>query len=93
MTLRRLVFERVHKSVGYAALGLSAAAVLTGMWQANAPHWMWMLIPGWWIVLVAVFVAFQRRGRVIDTYVALWGPDPSHPGNARRGGGGPRGLA
>ena len=97
MTRRRVIFERVHKSIGYAALVLSAAAVLTGMWQANAPHWMWILIPGWWAVLVVVFVLFQRRGMVIDTYVALWGPDPTHPGNRRRlpppRQGGPHGLA
>ena len=97
MTRRRLLFERVHKTVGYAALLLSMMAVLTGMWQANAPRWMWMLIPGWWILLALLFGLFQRRGMVVDTYLALWGPDPAHPGNRSRrrlpgGGGGPRGL-
>lgn len=104
MTRRRLIFERVHKTVGYGALGLSAAAVLTGMWQANAPHWMWLVIPGWWLFLMVVFVALQRRGMVVDTYVALWGPDPTLPGNRPRmaamrravgggGRGGPQGFA
>ncbi|KIT14839.1 cytochrome b561 domain-containing protein [Jannaschia aquimarina] len=84
MTRRRLVFERVHKTLGYAALALSLAAVMTGLWQANAPRWMWMSLSFWWGGLAAAFVIFQRRGMVVDTYVALWGPDPSHPGNARR---------
>ena len=84
MTRRRLVFEAVHKTLGYSALGLSMAAVLTGMWQANAPHWMWLLIPGWWLGLIMTFVWFTRRGMVVDTYLALWGPDPQHPGNMGR---------
>lgn len=84
MTRRRRVFEAVHKSIGYVALLLSMAAVLSGMWQANAPHWMWIVIPGWWALLLAAFLWFTKRGMVVDTYLALWGPDPSHPGNARR---------
>ncbi|MCK0168044.1 cytochrome b561 domain-containing protein [Jannaschia sp. S6380] len=85
MTPRRLAFEILHKAAGYAALGLSMGAVLSGMWQANAPIWMWIVLPAWWAMLAVLFVLFQRRGMVIDTYVALWGPDAIHPGNARRG--------
>jgi len=59
-------------------------AVLAGLWQANAPMWMWLVLPVWWAVLATLFVLFQRRGMVIDTYVAIWGPDATHPGNARR---------
>ena len=93
MTRRRLIFERVHKTLGYSALALSAWAVLTGMWQANAPHWMWILIPGWWLSLAATFLWLTQRVMVVDTYRALWGPDPYHPGNARqRGTGGLGGM-
>lgn len=84
MTPRRLAFEGLHKLAGYVALGLSMLAVLSGMWQANAPHWMWIVLPGWWTLLAVVFALLQRRGMVIDTYVAIWGPDGIHPGNARR---------
>ena len=83
MTPRRLLFERLHKTVGYGAMMLAMAAVLSGMWQANAPRWMWGVIPVWWALLIVLFVLFQRRGMVIDTYLAIWGPDPSHPGNNR----------
>ena len=84
MTARRRAFERLHKTLGYAALALSAAAVLSGLWQANAPRWFWLVLTVWWIAIAALFVAFQRRGMVMDTYVAIWGPDPTHPGHPSR---------
>lgn len=82
MTLRRRIFEFVHKSMGYGALLLGAAATLTGLWQANAPHWMWLTLAAWWCLLSAAFIVLQRQGRAFDTYQAIWGPDPRHPGNA-----------
>jgi hypothetical protein len=33
--------------------------------------------------LGAAFARWQRAGRCIDTYQAIWGPDPAHPGNRR----------
>lgn len=84
MTPRRLVFERVHKSVGYLAMGLAVAAILTGLWQANAPRWMWLALVVWWGLLAGAFWHLQRQGRAVDTYQAIWGPDPAHPGNHRR---------
>ena len=84
MTPRRMGFEALHKTVGYTALGLSMAAVLTGLWQANAPVWMWLTLTVWWSLLAVMFYVFQSRGMVIDTYVAIWGPDAAHPGNRAR---------
>ncbi|WP_298437189.1 cytochrome b561 domain-containing protein [uncultured Jannaschia sp.] len=84
MTPRRLAFEAMHKVSGYAALILSMGAVLTGLWQTNAPHWMWIVLPLWWGLMGTLFWLFQKRGMVIDTYAAIWGPDAIHPGNARR---------
>lgn len=81
MTPRRLVFEFVHKSVGYIALGLGATAILTGLWAANAPRWMWMVLPAWWLVLMVVAVWLQLHNRHVSSYHAIWGPDPAHPGN------------
>lgn len=81
MTPRRLAFEYLHKSIGYLALLLSAATILTGLWTANAALWMWICIPLWWAVLIAVFIYLQSKGKTIDTYQAIWGPDPIHPGN------------
>ncbi len=84
MTPRRLAFEYFHKYVGYALLLLAASTVVTGMWRANAPVWMWAGLALWWTALVATFAALQARGWAVDTYQALWGPDPRHPGNARQ---------
>jgi hypothetical protein len=83
MTPRRIVFEAVHKSIGYLALGLSAATILTGLWAANAPHWMWLALIVWWLVLLVAALGLQARGRHVSSYHAIWGPDPAHPGNRR----------
>jgi hypothetical protein len=83
MTTHRLIFEYVHKSVGYLALGLAAGTILTGLWTANAPYWMWLMLGLWWLVLLAAALVLQARGRYVGSYQAIWGPDPVHPGNRR----------
>lgn len=84
MTPRRRLFEHVHKGFGYGALLLGMAAVLSGLWQANAPRWMWLCLMVWWLALAAGFAALQHSGRAISTYQAIWGPDMVHPGNRRQ---------
>lgn len=81
MTPWRLKFEALHKSLGYTALALSVGVIVTGLWKANAPVWMWAALLLWWIGLIIAFSAFQRRGMAVDTYQAIWGDDPQHPGN------------
>jgi hypothetical protein len=81
MTKRRRLFERTHKSVGYIAVSTALCAMPTGLWLANAPRWMWISIGVWWTALIAFAIVLQRRGRAVDTYQAIWGPDPKHPGN------------
>jgi hypothetical protein len=84
MTPRRLVFEVIHKGTGYLAMILSCMTILSGLWQANAPNWMLAGLLVWWSALVAVSIILQRRGRAVDTYQAIWGPDPNLPGNKRK---------
>jgi hypothetical protein len=84
MTSWRVMFEWVHKLFGYAALVLSAIVILAGLWEANAPRWMWISILAWWAGLVIAAAILQGQGRAIDTYQAIWGPDPGHPGNRRK---------
>ncbi|MCV0428018.1 MAG: hypothetical protein K5905_21385, partial [Roseibium sp.] len=81
MTPRRLVFETFHKSFGYLALILMVGAIATGLWTANAPNWMWIFLVGWWGALAGISGYLQARGRAVDTYQAIWGPDSIHPGN------------
>ena len=81
MTHRRNTFERTHKSLGYLALLLAFITVVMGLVVADAPRWMVLVISGWWLVLAVIFMVLQKQGRCIDTYQAIWGPDPIHPGN------------
>lgn len=81
MTRKRVVFEWLHKNLGYLTLGLSVVSILTGLWISNAPIWMWIGQIGWWCLIVVLFVYLQKQGRAIDTYQAIWGTDPELPGN------------
>ncbi|MEM7464463.1 MAG: cytochrome b561 domain-containing protein [Pseudomonadota bacterium] len=81
MTPRRIAFEWTHKIAGYLALIVGALTILLGLWQANAPRWMWIGLIGWWAFLILVSIIFQKRRMDVDTYQALWGPDSIHPGN------------
>lgn len=81
MTLRRRLFEYWHKFAGYVAIAAAGGAMVTGLWLTNAYAWMFVGLVLWWSLLSVVFVVLQRRGMAIDTYQAIWGPDPAHPGN------------
>ncbi len=81
MTPWRLAFERLHKTIGYGILLLAMITILLGLWDANGPVWMWLVLVFWWAGLIAAFIALQKRGMAVDTYQAIWGDDPSHPGN------------
>ncbi|MGY0398536.1 MAG: cytochrome b561 domain-containing protein [Ostreibacterium sp.] len=81
MTKHRYLFEHIHKNVGYLALVLSVIVVISGLWQANAPHWMWLTIIIWWLLLLLLVLYLQRHKGALDTYQAVWGPKSKHPGN------------
>ena len=81
MTRRRILFEYVHKTTGYLLILLATAAILTGLWVANALVWIWVALAVWWSVLILGFARLQRSGYAVDTYQAIWGPDSRHPGN------------
>lgn len=83
MTRHRVVFERVHKSLGWLAVLAAVASMLSGLVIADAPRWMLAALLAWWCLLVAAFVRWQRAGRALDTYQAIWGPDRDLPGNRR----------
>ncbi|MFN3776732.1 cytochrome b561 domain-containing protein [Sphingomonas parapaucimobilis] len=84
MTLRRRIFERVHKSLGWLCLPPVWAATALGLIMVDAPRWMPVVLTIWWVAFLAVFIHLQRTGRCYDTYHAIWGDDPGHPGNSRR---------
>ena len=84
MSARRVVFEWLHKVIGWSSLPLAIATIGIGLALADAPRWMPLLLGAWWLTLAALALALQRAGFCIDTYQAIWGPDPRHPGNRRR---------
>ena len=83
MTQWRLAFEFLHKGIGYVALSLAVATLGLGLWSANAPVWMWVALGLWWALLAGAALLLQKRGWAVDTYQAIWGPGPEHPGNQR----------
>ena len=84
MTSRRKLFEYVHKFTGYVCLTAAIAAVFTGLWVANAPHWMWISLTIWWVAVIYLFLKCERIFGAVDTYQAIWGPNPDLPGNKMR---------
>jgi hypothetical protein len=81
MTPKRRHFERMHKGLGWLAVLAAVAGTVLGLVVADAPRWMAVVLAGWWLLLAAAAALWQRQGRCIDTYQAIWGPDTRHPGN------------
>ena len=84
MTPRRQRFERLHKGLGWLALLAAVGVIALGLAVADAPRWMSLALGGWWLALAVLALHWQRQGRCIDTYQAIWGTDPAHPGNRLR---------
>jgi hypothetical protein len=84
MSTHRVIFEYFHKLIGYLLILASSYCIITGMWIANAPNWMWIVICTWWLFLLGVFWYLQFKGKCLDTYQAIWGPDKDLPGNKRK---------
>lgn len=82
MTRRRIVFERVHKGMGYSVLLLAVCTLLLGLWTADAPRWMWATLGLWWLLLAFCALRLQLSAKCLDTYQAIWGPSESLPGAA-----------
>jgi Eukaryotic cytochrome b561 len=83
MSRKRLMFERLHKSLGWLAVALAIAVIVLGLFMADAPRWMLCALLLWWIVLLTAAAYLQARGCNIDTYQAIWGIDPGLPGLQR----------
>lgn len=81
MRQRRIWFERLHKGLGWLAVLAAIGVTATGLFVADAPRWMALTLAVWWGLLALVAWRWQLQGRCVDTYQAIWGPDPQHPGN------------
>jgi len=78
------VFEHVHEIGGYLALVPVPVVVALGLQAAEAPNCMGWLIGAALVGGLSIFTWLQWSGCRIDTYQAIWGPAPEHPGNRRR---------
>lgn len=83
MTQHRLWFEAIHKTGGWLAIALAVVTICFGLWSADAPRWMVLVLTSWWVLLLTCSIWLQRKKRCIDTYQAIWGPSLAHPGNQR----------
>ena len=80
MTARRRLFERIHKTLGWCCVVIACVTIMMGLVLANAPRWMPTIMLSWWCGLGALMWRWQRLGRCVDTYQAIWGADPGLPG-------------
>jgi hypothetical protein len=81
MTARRHWFERTHKLLGYLLLAVLFAGAVSGLWHANGPRWVLLMLAGWWVALLVLALRWEHQGRCMDGYQAIWGPGMDHPGN------------
>jgi hypothetical protein len=81
MTRQRVLFEWIHKILGYLLVVLAIVSLLTGLAVADALVWMWLVLAAWWLACAGAFVVFQRQGRCIDTYQSIWGLSSELIGN------------
>ncbi|TLU72964.1 cytochrome b561 domain-containing protein [Lichenicoccus roseus] len=81
MTPRRRIFEAWHKTVGWGSILLALFTVLLGLQLYGWPRPLVEATVA--LALLQAGVAFWliRTARGVNTYQALWGPDPRHPGN------------
>ena len=73
MTLRRRIFEHLHKRGGWIAIGLADLTMMLGASLAGSPGWLMRLLgllhgAALWAILDGIL-----RRRWVDTYTALWG--------------------
>ena len=83
MTQRRIIFEYTHKYGAYGIAVLSVLALYSGLWHADAPRWMWIVLSLWFFAILVVAAILQAKGRCLDTYQAIWGPSADWPGSHR----------
>ena len=55
LTRRRIVFEYSHKNVGYVVVLLTFWQIGSGLEDAGAPGWIWVMIGLWALIVVAAF--------------------------------------
>ena len=79
MTRRRVVFEAVHKTLGWSTLAGAGVVILLGVQLVGAPGWLLAVLGAAYLTLAMVaFIQASSRRRV-TTYAAIWGPHLRSP--------------
>ncbi len=73
MTPRRVVFERLHKALGWGLLAGGAAAIWLGAAIIGPPPGLLLVLALPYLVLLAFAARQAATSRRVDTYVAIWG--------------------
>ena len=81
MTPRRRAFEAWHKTAGWASILLALLTILLGLRLYGWPRPLVGSTIALGLLQAGVAIWLIRSARGINTYQALWGPDPRHPGN------------
>lgn len=81
MTPRRRAFEAWHKSAGWAVILLAGVTILLGVQLLGAPAWLLFVVACLQSGICLSLLDGAGRRRWVDTYAAIWGNDPRHPGN------------
>ena len=81
MTVRRRAFEAWHKTSGWVSIVIAPVALVLGLQLYGWPRALCGICLALAFLQLAGLAALVRTSRRIGTYQAIWGPDPSHPGN------------
>ncbi|WP_203077345.1 cytochrome b family protein [Falsiroseomonas ponticola] len=73
MTPRRILFERLHKAIGWGSIGAGPIVILLALSILGFPAPLMLLLALPYLALAAFAVLQAWGGRHVDTYVAIWG--------------------
>lgn len=85
MSPRRRRFESYHRPAGYFTAFIATGAIGSGLMQYSMPALAGVVALDV-VILLAISVHREYRGKRYDTYRAVFGNDPDHPFNKAREG-------
>lgn len=74
MTVRRQVFEFLHKRMGYVGMAVAVCAAWTGIDLVGLGAWWKAGVVASVAGFAGLFGWFTAQGRRVDTWDAIWGP-------------------
>lgn len=84
MTLYRRGFEFLHKNLGYVTLLVAQLTIYTGLFLFELNGYFYLAVFLIQCLFMVLMAFFMRKGLYINSYQAIWGYDPVHPGNRKQ---------